>query len=144
MARRRYTRSVSAQPVRTRPAYWETETPTGGPQGIQIGNYVVKHYPSAGKVQTYNYFNGPRYQGLSKGVTINLDLMTAEELEALRSLLNTAIDAEKQRRIAAAPAQPAVSEPDPAQPTQPASDPARFKSLLQAVLAKTRTAAAAV
>jgi hypothetical protein len=141
---RRYYRRAAAEPRPATPAYWETETPTAGPQGVQIGNYVIKHYPGVGKIQSYNYFNGPRYQGLSKGVTVNLDLMTAAELDALRDLFNAAIEAEKQRRIASAPAPVgAAFQPDPAQPAQPANNPAAFKALLASVLAKTAATMAA-
>jgi len=69
--------------------------------------------------------------------------MTAAELDALRELFNAAIEAEKQRRVAAAPAPaPSPIQPDPAQPAQPASNPAAFRALLASVLAKTTAVSA--
>jgi hypothetical protein len=148
--RRGYRRAYSPLPhamCATGTPYWENEIPTGGAQGIQIGNYVVKHYVRAGKMQTYAIHAGH----LSHGVTLSLDTMTGEELEALRALFNATIDAEQGKRVAAAPVRPVIGTPPmsvapkPAdEPMQPAADLAKFKSLLASVCAKTAAVSAGV
>jgi hypothetical protein len=141
MAYRRYRRRAPSTNYSAQPKYWETETPIGGPEGIRIADFVMKHFPQAGKVQTYNWLTSG---GLSKGVTLHLDKMTAEELADLKSLLVNAIGGELDKRVAtvgSASVNPAL-QPSPAPTPSPvsaspaASDPDHFKKLFAALRQK--------
>jgi hypothetical protein len=172
MAYRRYRRRAPSTNYSAQPKYWETETPIGGSEGIRIADFVMKHFPQAGKLQTYNWLTGG---GLSRGVTLHLDKMTGEELGDLKSVLVNAIDGEMSKRVAQAgrpvvgaafqPA-PAVAPPpaatcsgfsapagsavapspapaaSPLAPSQPVSEPAHFKKLFEALRQKNAASAA--
>ena len=129
---RRYYRSEP------RAGYWTQEVPAGGPEGIKLGDYVVKHYRKAGKWQSFNWITGTSYTGLSKGVTINLAKITEAELDSLRNLIIAAIDAEKSRRVASASFVPEPSVPTAravcALTSMAASDPSRFKAIQEAAM----------
>lgn len=67
--------------------YWELEEP----KTVEVGKNVFKIFREAGKIQCYTKVEkAPR--GLSKGVTIDLELFTLEELEEFKEMIDQEVE----------------------------------------------------
>jgi len=73
--------------------YWEVETPVE----ISTEKNVVKVYSENGKVQVFPKVSNTKY-GIGKGATVDLEIMTLEELAEFRELVNKAIDMQVKER----------------------------------------------
>lgn len=67
--------------------YWEVEEP----KVISTEKNEIRVFKEHGKIQVYPKISSAA-RGIGRGATIDLEVMTKEELEELRKLLNSAID----------------------------------------------------
>jgi hypothetical protein len=69
--------------------YWELETPVER----RFGNFVVKVYKEAKKIQLFTWIESTNYTGYSKGVTIDADKMDITDIVDLKEFLMTSLTA---------------------------------------------------
>jgi hypothetical protein len=67
--------------------YWEKESPSV----VEVGRNVLKIFFKSRKIQVFKRIDGTA-NGLSKGVTLDLDQMNRAELEGMKVAVTSAIE----------------------------------------------------